>query len=196
MLSTFQGPNAFSDRKVGTAGRWPSKSRIGHPWSRTGLGNFGPGGHCPAEFSSNPNQTYLNKLINVFKTTRKLQAGLLGLELNSAGQWTFRTEVAQPWSRRICKIKLNLHWHPRDSIFVKIFFLIPVPVPTSLLGMNDFSYLHTNCFELSIFLGCDKFPHQSELLREWEHNREALLTFMAQVSYSYPHHGHGTVASA
>uniref|UniRef100_A0A673MHB9 Uncharacterized protein n=1 Tax=Sinocyclocheilus rhinocerous TaxID=307959 RepID=A0A673MHB9_9TELE len=52
------------------------------------------------------------------------------------------------------------------------------PIPGS---MNDFSYLHTNCFELSIFLGCDKFPHQSELLMEWEHNREALLTFMAQV---------------
>lgn len=47
--------------------------------------------------------------------------------------------------------------------------------------MNDFSYLHTNCFELSVFLGCDKFPHQSELLREWEYNREALLTFMTQV---------------
>uniref|UniRef100_A0A673LK29 Inactive carboxypeptidase-like protein X2 n=1 Tax=Sinocyclocheilus rhinocerous TaxID=307959 RepID=A0A673LK29_9TELE len=52
------------------------------------------------------------------------------------------------------------------------------PIPGS---MNDFSYLRTNCFELSIFLGCDKFPHQSELLREWEHNKEALLTFMAQV---------------
>ncbi|XP_026125574.1 inactive carboxypeptidase-like protein X2 [Carassius auratus] len=52
------------------------------------------------------------------------------------------------------------------------------PIPGS---MNDFSYLHTNCFELSIFLGCDKFPHQSELLREWENNREALLTFMTQV---------------
>ncbi|XP_051964213.1 inactive carboxypeptidase-like protein X2 isoform X2 [Xyrauchen texanus] len=52
------------------------------------------------------------------------------------------------------------------------------PIPGS---MNDFSYLHTNCFELSIFLGCDKYPHQSELSREWEHNREALLTFMAQV---------------
>ncbi|XP_051525301.1 inactive carboxypeptidase-like protein X2 isoform X2 [Myxocyprinus asiaticus] len=52
------------------------------------------------------------------------------------------------------------------------------PIPGS---MNDFSYLHTNCLELSIFLGCDKYPHQSELLREWEHNREALLTFMAQV---------------
>ncbi len=40
------------------------------------------------------------------------------------------------------------------------------------LGMNDFSYLHTNCFELSIFLGCDKFPHQSDLAYEWEKNRE------------------------
>lgn len=47
--------------------------------------------------------------------------------------------------------------------------------------MNDFSYLHTNCLELSIFLGCDKYPHQSELQREWEYNREALLTLMDQV---------------
>lgn len=75
------------------------------------------------------------------------------------------------------------------------FFLIPVLVPSSLVGMNDFSYLHTNCFELSIFLGCDKFPHQSELLREWEHNREALLTFMAQVNCSHSHHVNGTITS-
>ena len=47
--------------------------------------------------------------------------------------------------------------------------------------MNDFSYLHTNCFELSIFLGCDKFPHESELPLEWENNREALLSFIEQV---------------
>nr|XP_046242814.1 inactive carboxypeptidase-like protein X2 [Scatophagus argus]XP_046242815.1 inactive carboxypeptidase-like protein X2 [Scatophagus argus] len=48
-------------------------------------------------------------------------------------------------------------------------------------SMNDFSYLHTNCFELSLFLGCDKFPHQSELASEWEKNREAMLIFMEQV---------------
>lgn len=48
-------------------------------------------------------------------------------------------------------------------------------------GMNDFSYLHTNCFELSIFLGCDKFPHESELPLEWENNRESLLSFIEQV---------------
>uniref|UniRef100_A0A8C7LUH7 AE binding protein 1a n=2 Tax=Oncorhynchus mykiss TaxID=8022 RepID=A0A8C7LUH7_ONCMY len=48
-------------------------------------------------------------------------------------------------------------------------------------SMNDFSYLHTNCFELSVFLGCDKFPHESELPLEWENNREALLSFIEQV---------------
>ncbi|XP_017272724.1 inactive carboxypeptidase-like protein X2 isoform X2 [Kryptolebias marmoratus] len=48
-------------------------------------------------------------------------------------------------------------------------------------SMNDFSYLHTNCLELSVFLGCDKFPHQSELANEWEKNREAMLIFMEQV---------------
>uniref|UniRef100_UPI003AB015FF adipocyte enhancer-binding protein 1 n=1 Tax=Centroberyx gerrardi TaxID=166262 RepID=UPI003AB015FF len=48
-------------------------------------------------------------------------------------------------------------------------------------SMNDFSYLHTNCFELSIFLGCDKFPHESELPLEWENNRESLLSFIEQV---------------
>ncbi|KAM9734427.1 LOW QUALITY PROTEIN: adipocyte enhancer-binding protein 1 [Menidia menidia] len=52
------------------------------------------------------------------------------------------------------------------------------PAPGS---MNDFSYLHTNCLELSVFLGCDKFPHQSELPGEWESSREALLAFMEQV---------------
>lgn len=48
-------------------------------------------------------------------------------------------------------------------------------------AINDFSYLHTNCLELSIYLGCDKFPHESELPQEWENNKEALLTFMEQV---------------
>lgn len=47
--------------------------------------------------------------------------------------------------------------------------------------MNDFSYLHTNCLELSVYLGCDKFPHESELQQEWENNKESLLTFMEQV---------------
>ncbi|NXI17312.1 CPXM1 carboxypeptidase, partial [Irena cyanogastra] len=48
-------------------------------------------------------------------------------------------------------------------------------------SMNDFSYLHTNCFEITVELSCDKFPHASELPEEWENNRESLLLFMEQV---------------
>ncbi|KAJ6658590.1 hypothetical protein lerEdw1_019978 [Lerista edwardsae] len=47
-------------------------------------------------------------------------------------------------------------------------------------SMNDFSYLHTNCFEVTIELSCDKFPHESELPREWENNKESLLVYMEQ----------------
>lgn len=48
-------------------------------------------------------------------------------------------------------------------------------------SINDFSYLHTNCFEVSIYLGCDKFPHEIDLPEEWENNRESLIVFMEQV---------------
>ncbi|KAM9786703.1 probable carboxypeptidase X1 [Syngnathus typhle] len=48
-------------------------------------------------------------------------------------------------------------------------------------SMNDFSYLHTNCFEVTVELSCDKFPHASELPVEWENNKESLLLFMEQV---------------
>ncbi|XP_048852507.1 probable carboxypeptidase X1 [Brienomyrus brachyistius] len=48
-------------------------------------------------------------------------------------------------------------------------------------SMNDFSYLHTNCFEVTVELSCDKFPHASELPREWENNKESLLLYMEQV---------------
>uniref|UniRef100_UPI00398F6605 LOW QUALITY PROTEIN: inactive carboxypeptidase-like protein X2 n=1 Tax=Pristiophorus japonicus TaxID=55135 RepID=UPI00398F6605 len=51
-------------------------------------------------------------------------------------------------------------------------------------SMNDFSYLHTNCFEITVELSCDKYPHQSELAAEWENNKESLLLYMEQV-----HHG-------
>lgn len=53
-----------------------------------------------------------------------------------------------------------------------------------LAGLNDFSYLHTNCFELSIYVGCDKYPHESELPEEWENNRESLIVFMEQVCWA------------
>ncbi|RVE56874.1 hypothetical protein OJAV_G00210610 [Oryzias javanicus] len=48
-------------------------------------------------------------------------------------------------------------------------------------SMNDFSYLHTNCLEVTVELSCDKFPHASELPAEWENNKESLLVYMEQI---------------
>ncbi|XP_017565699.1 carboxypeptidase Z isoform X1 [Pygocentrus nattereri] len=48
-------------------------------------------------------------------------------------------------------------------------------------GMSDFNYLHSNCLELTVELGCDKFPGEEELYPEWRRNKEALLSFMESV---------------
>uniref|UniRef100_A0AAZ3RFA9 Peptidase M14 domain-containing protein n=1 Tax=Oncorhynchus tshawytscha TaxID=74940 RepID=A0AAZ3RFA9_ONCTS len=49
------------------------------------------------------------------------------------------------------------------------------------VGMSDFNYLHTNCLEITVELGCDKFPSEEELYPEWLRNKEALLSFMESV---------------
>ncbi|KAK3084908.1 hypothetical protein FSP39_021215 [Pinctada imbricata] len=48
-------------------------------------------------------------------------------------------------------------------------------------GMEDYNYLHSNCFEITIELSCCKYPHASELTKEWDNNKEALLSYMEQV---------------
>lgn len=45
-------------------------------------------------------------------------------------------------------------------------------------GMQDFNYLHTNCFEVTVELGCDKFPAEEDLSLGWHENQEALLAFL------------------
>ncbi|XP_040901723.1 carboxypeptidase D isoform X2 [Toxotes jaculatrix] len=48
-------------------------------------------------------------------------------------------------------------------------------------GMQDWNYLNTNCFEVTIELGCVKYPLAKELPKYWEQNRRALLQFIHQV---------------
>ncbi|XP_043974621.1 carboxypeptidase D [Gambusia affinis] len=48
-------------------------------------------------------------------------------------------------------------------------------------GMQDWNYVNTNCFEVTIELGCIKYPLAKDLPKYWEQNWRALLQFMQQV---------------
>lgn len=47
-------------------------------------------------------------------------------------------------------------------------------------GMQDFNYLASNCFELTLELGCQKFPPGKDLANLWIENKDALVNFMWQ----------------
>ena len=48
-------------------------------------------------------------------------------------------------------------------------------------GMQDWNYLNTNDFEITLELGCCKYPLSVELHQLWKDNREALLAFIEKV---------------
>ncbi|RUS82985.1 hypothetical protein EGW08_009270 [Elysia chlorotica] len=48
--------------------------------------------------------------------------------------------------------------------------------------MQDYNYLHSNTFELTLEISCCKFPKASKLQGFWDDNKESLLSFMEQVS--------------
>ncbi|CAD6227310.1 GSCOCG00006098001-RA-CDS [Cotesia congregata] len=45
-------------------------------------------------------------------------------------------------------------------------------------GMQDYNYLHSNAFEITLEVGCTKFPQTEELPKFWLENREPLLAFV------------------
>jgi hypothetical protein len=50
--------------------------------------------------------------------------------------------------------------------------------------MQDFNYLNSNTFEITIQLSCCKYPSSKDnnLEKEWDRNKEALLTYMEMVN--------------
>lgn len=47
--------------------------------------------------------------------------------------------------------------------------------------MQDFNYVNSNCFDLTLELSCCKFPNASELPAEWAKNKRSLLEYMKLV---------------
>lgn len=50
--------------------------------------------------------------------------------------------------------------------------------------MQDWNYINTNCFEVTIELGCYKYPPAADLPKYWEQNRRSLIQFIHQVRLS------------
>eukprot|EP00092_Neocalanus_flemingeri_P035502 GFUD01038635.1.p1 GENE.GFUD01038635.1~~GFUD01038635.1.p1 ORF type:complete len:478 (+),score=118.25 GFUD01038635.1:214-1647(+) len=50
-------------------------------------------------------------------------------------------------------------------------------------GMQDFNYLASNDFEITLELGCDKYPAAESLSQEWDDNKAALLEYIWAAHY-------------
>lgn len=51
-------------------------------------------------------------------------------------------------------------------------------------GMQDWSYAYTSDMEITIELGCTKYPQENDLKSYWDDNKGALLAYITQVKFN------------
>lgn len=51
--------------------------------------------------------------------------------------------------------------------------------------LQDFNYLSSNDFEITVELGCEKYPDADQLEIEWDRNKNALMSYMWEVILIY-----------
>uniref|UniRef100_A0AAQ4NXP9 Carboxypeptidase D, a n=1 Tax=Gasterosteus aculeatus aculeatus TaxID=481459 RepID=A0AAQ4NXP9_GASAC len=94
-------------------------------------------------------------------------------------------EVFQQVSRAYSQNPLMHNGHPCEDLYPMEYFEDGITNGANWYnvpgGMQDWNYLNTNCFEVTIELGCVKYPPSKDLPKYWEQNRRALLQFIHQV---------------
>ncbi|EDO46885.1 predicted protein, partial [Nematostella vectensis] len=48
-------------------------------------------------------------------------------------------------------------------------------------GMQDYNYVHSNDFEVTVEVGCERFPKEDQLEKYWKDNKKPLLELINQV---------------
>ena len=48
-------------------------------------------------------------------------------------------------------------------------------------GMQDFNYLFSNCFEITVEVSCCKYPLVEDLVPQWNANKNSLIKYLKKV---------------